>query len=452
MKRNHIRFIDLFAGMGGIRLGFEQACEQQGLQPTCVLTSEIKEHALQAYRDNFPAEPIWGDVSLLNLDKLPDFDVLLAGFPCQPFSHAGKRQGFADTRGTLFFEIEKILAHKKPFGFLLENVEGLVGHDGGRTLRIILEKLTELGYKTTWEVLNAKDFGVPQDRKRIFIVGSKTHPVSLQSFPKKTAQLASVLEKGLPVLDTAFTKMLLAHYAPHELLGKAIKDKRGGKDNIHSWDIELKGAVSAQQRSLLEQLLRERRKKHWAVQKGIRWMDGMPLTLDEIATFFLPNQSKSHLKALLDDLVAKGYVRFEHPKDLVTPPGKTRPVRQYKTDVPKGYNIVVGNLSFEIRKILDENGICPTLVAADMGKLAVVDGQGIRHLSIREGLRLSGFPDSYQLNMPATQAYDLLGNTVVVDVVRAIAERLLSVYQHDKPINIKSQRPIQEGLFQTGSV
>ena len=452
MKHNHIRFIDLFAGMGGIRLGFEQACEQQGIRSSCVLTSEIKEHALQAYQDNFPADSIWGDVSQLNLAALPDFDVLLAGFPCQPFSHAGKRQGFADTRGTLFFEIEKILAHKKPFGFLLENVEGLVGHDSGRTLRVILKKLTELGYQTTWQVLNAKHFGVPQDRKRIFIVGTKKHSVSLAGFSHKTARLASVLEKGLPVLDTAFTKTLLAHYAPHELQGKAIKDKRGGKDNIHSWDIELKGSVSQEQRRLLEQLLRERRKKHWAVQKGIHWMDGMPLTFDEIATFYVPNNADEDLQTMLDDLVAKGYVRFEHPKDLVIPEGKTRPVRQYKTDVPKGYNIVVGNLSFEIRKILDENGICPTLVAADMGKLAVVDGQGIRHLSIREGLRLSGFPDSYQLNLPAAQAYDLLGNTVVVDVVRAIADRLVSVYAEDKPINTTPQRPIQEGLFQTHSV
>ena len=165
--------------MGGFRLGFEQACAKTGYTAQCVFTSEIKSHAITVYQDNFPNSELHGDITQINAQDIPDFDVLLAGFPCQAFSCAGKRYGFADTRGTLFFEIERILQEKKPAAFILENVEGLVGHDKepnsnaklGRTLSIILEKLQQLGYQVTWQVLDAQHFGLAQSRKRIFIVG-----------------------------------------------------------------------------------------------------------------------------------------------------------------------------------------------------------------------------------------------------------------------------------------
>jgi DNA (cytosine-5)-methyltransferase 1 len=427
-----IKFIDLFSGIGGMRIGLQQACQELSIDSQCVLTSEIKPSAIKVYQDNFPQETIKGDITQIRDHEIPEFDILLAGFPCQPFSSAGTRQGFSDTRGTLFFEIERILKSKSPLGFILENVEGLVKHDHGRTLKTILEHLEDLGYQVTWKVLNAKDFGIPQDRKRIYITGTKNNPISLDFFPNSYIKLSQILETGHPTLETKFAKTLLNHYSVNELLGKAIKDKRGGQDNIHSWDLEIKGEVSEMQKALLNQLLKERRKKIWATLKGIQWMDGMPLTLDEIISFFHLDKgqviSKQELKKILDDLVKKGYLRYEHPKDIMevtNKNGKRVKKREYRTDLPKGYNIVVGKLSFEINKILDPNDITPTLVATDMDKIVVVDGKGLRQLTIREGLRLFGFPENYQINLPSRKAFDLLGNTVVVPIIKEISERIL---------------------------
>ena len=152
-----LRFIDLFAGMGGIRLGFEQAAQSLGLSTCCVFTSEIKPAAIKTYQENFPNEPIAGDITQIESSALPEFDVLLAGFPLSGFFFCRKRDGFVDTRGTLFFEVERILRDKQPQGFLLENVEGLVNHDKqdpgapiGRTLATILERLEAQGYLVTW--------------------------------------------------------------------------------------------------------------------------------------------------------------------------------------------------------------------------------------------------------------------------------------------------------------
>jgi DNA (cytosine-5)-methyltransferase 1 len=367
---------------------------------------------------------MWGDITTISTQQIPDFDILLAGFPCQPFSSAGTRQGFLDTRGTLFFEIERILKDKSPFGFLLENVEGLVQHDDGRTLTTIVNKLEQLGYQVKYDILNAKDFGVPQDRKRVYIAGTKTNTISLNFSKNAQPRLLDILETGCPTLQTNFAKKLLQQYSIEELYGKSIKDKRGGEDNIHSWDLELKGNVSLAQRELLNLLLKQRRRKIWSAKKGIHWMDGIPLTVDEIATFY----PHSKLAEMLDDLANKGYLKYEHPKDIqevINKDGNKVKKREYRFDLPKGYNIVVGKLSFPINKVLAPDDIAPTLVATDMQKLAVVDGQGLRCLTIREGLRLFGFPEDYQINLPITKAFDLLGNTVVVPIVREIAERIV---------------------------
>lgn len=419
-----IKFVDLFAGIGAIRLGLEQACQSLGFKSECVLTSEIKTSAIQVYQENFQQDKIWGDITTISTQQIPDFDILLAGFPCQPFSSAGKRQGFLDTRGTLFFEIERILKDKSPFGFLLENVEGLVQHDDGRTLTTIVNKLEQLGYQVKYDILNAKDFGVPQDRKRVYIAGTKTNTISLNFSKNAQPRLLDILETGCPTLQTNFAKKLLQQYSIEELYGKSIKDKRGGEDNIHSWDLELKGNVSLAQRELLNLLLKQRRRKIWSAKKGIHWMDGIPLTVDEIATFY----PHSKLAEMLDDLANKGYLKYEHPKDIqevINKDGNKVKKREYRFDLPKGYNIVVGKLSFPINKVLAPDDIAPTLVATDMQKLAVVDGQGLRCLTIREGLRLFGFPEDYQINLPITKAFDLLGNTVVVPIVREIAERIV---------------------------
>lgn len=429
MKKK-VKFIDLFAGMGGLRIGFEKAFQGRGFQTECVMTSEIKKHAIEALNCNFQHHKFVGDITKVDEKSIEDFDFLLAGFPCQPFSSAGNRLGFDDTRGTLFFDVARILKEKKPYGFLLENVEGLVTHDNGKTLDTILNVLNELDYNVNWKLLDSKDFGVAQSRSRVYIVGTKNNKVNLDNFEKNSAILDDILESGLETVDSHFTRCLFSHYNPEELYGKAIKDKRGGKANIHSWDIGLKGEVNSEQKKLLEQIFKERRKKKWAEEIGIKWMDGMPLTLNQIKTF---NDSEN-LKELLDDLVDKGYLKLEYPREereILKEDGKT--VRKRVPDETKelGYNIVAGKLSFEFTKILDPRGIAPTLVAMDVSKLGVIDMGGLRKLSLREGLRLCGYPEEYSLNCldNVKDGFDLLGNTVVINVVKAVVNRIVDAYE-----------------------
>lgn len=410
-----IKFIDLFAGLGGIRIGFEKAFNDLGFKTECVFSSEIKDYAIAAYKRNFNEKKVGGDITKINSDSIPNFDFLLAGFPCQPFSSAGNRNGFNDTRGTLFFEIERILRDKKPKGFVLENVEGLVNHEKGKTLNIILESLTNLGYKVNYKLIDSINFGLAQSRKRVYIVGTKDELINLDNFLERQAKFIDIQEHGKEIVNSDFTTKLLSHYSINDLYGKSIKDKRGGADNIHSWDIGLKGEVTEVQRELLNKLLKERRKKIWAEKIGIDWMDGMPLTKNQIQTFFYAE----NLQDILDDLVEKKYLVLEYPKKLV---GKKR---EYDTTKEKGYNIVTGKLSFEFSKILDPNGVTPTLVATDVEKLGVVDNGGIRKITVREGLRLFGFPEDYDLDfLKYRDSLDLLGNTVCIPVIYNICKRI----------------------------
>ena len=161
-----IKFIDLFAGIGGIRQGFEDK------KTECVFSSEWDKYASQTYEANYSEKP-FGDITKIDEKDIPSHDILLAGFPCQPFSHIGKREGFTHvTQGTLFFDVLRILKAKKPKAFLLENVKGLVTHDKGNTLRVIIKSLEEeLGYSVYYDILDAQNFGLPQRRERIIIVG-----------------------------------------------------------------------------------------------------------------------------------------------------------------------------------------------------------------------------------------------------------------------------------------
>ena len=181
--------IDLFAGIGGIRLGFEKTKRVRN-----VFGSEIDPHAARTYEANHGDNPL-SDITKIDPKSIPNFDILLAGFPCQAFSIAGRKGGFEDTRGTLFFDVANILKQKRPVAFLLENVKGLVMHKGGKTLATILGVLQDLGYHVEWRVLNSKNFGVPQNRERIYIVGFRQSCQGF-SFPQKNrhASLEKILE------------------------------------------------------------------------------------------------------------------------------------------------------------------------------------------------------------------------------------------------------------------
>lgn len=231
-----IRFIDLFAGIGGFHYGIERAFYikqtkriQQGIKdkngsdtresflgekPLCVYSNEWDKYANSVYRKHF-GECDNRDIRTVEATEIPDHDLLCGGFPCQSFSVAGKRGGFNDTRGTLFFEIARILKQKQPRLCLLENVKGLLSHDQGRTFSTIITTLDELGYDTQWQVLNSKDFGVPQNRERIFIVGHLRGTGRPKVFPigeddklvtqKDNKQLSETKISG--TIDSTYQKM-----------------------------------------------------------------------------------------------------------------------------------------------------------------------------------------------------------------------------------------------------
>lgn len=206
------RFIDLFAGIGGIRIPFQE------LGGKCVFTSEWDKFAQKTYQVNFGDLPS-GDITKIESDDIPEFDILLAGFPCQPFSQAGLKKGFSDTRGTLFFEIERIIEQKRPQAILLENVKQLRGHDKGRTIAVIKKHIEALGYSFDVDVLRAADFGVPQNRERLFIIGfdkeefviDKDYKFPYPIPPKGKTRLGDILEEDVDIKYTISDKLYEGH-------------------------------------------------------------------------------------------------------------------------------------------------------------------------------------------------------------------------------------------------
>jgi DNA (cytosine-5)-methyltransferase 1 len=186
-----MKYFSMFSGIGGFELGILRAFEKTrpDALPTlrCVGFSEIDKHATQIYQGHFHDHTNYGDATTIIAKDLPDFDLLVGGFPCQAFSIAGKRKGFADTRGTLFFDIVCILKAKRPRNFILENVRGLLSHDDGKTFRTIIATLADLGYCVEWQVLNSKDFGVPQHRERVYLVGHLGAVPRIPVFPVPAA-------------------------------------------------------------------------------------------------------------------------------------------------------------------------------------------------------------------------------------------------------------------------
>lgn len=217
-KEADFTFIDLFAGIGGIRMGFESAGGE------CVFTSEWDEPAQKTYQANFKEMP-YGDITKIEPEEIPSFDMLLAGFPCQPFSQAGLKKGFEDTRGTLFFDIARIVEHHKPSVVFLENVRNLGSHDKGNTLKVIIKTLEDLGYKVFHRLYNAKNFGVPQNRVRIYIIAFKDKvDFEFPKEPNTPTKLGDILEKKVDDKYTISDKL----WAGHQRRKKEHKEKGNG--------------------------------------------------------------------------------------------------------------------------------------------------------------------------------------------------------------------------------
>ena len=238
-----LKFIDLFAGIGGIRIAFERAGGK------CVFTSEWDEPCQVMYEANFGEKP-FGDITKIVADEVPEHDILTGGFPCQAFSIIGNGRGFADTRGTLFFDVERILKAKQPKAFLLENVKQLTTHDNGRTFKTILEHLENLGYFVHYKVLNGLDFGVPQKRERIMIVGFKeNHPFEFPRNGTETKTLSDILEPDEQIDKKHFLSDYFHKKVQRKLKeqGKrittrpiVIHENKGGNLGIHPFSTALR--------------------------------------------------------------------------------------------------------------------------------------------------------------------------------------------------------------------
>ena len=411
-----IRFIDLFSGIGGMRLAFEAAARSLNLETECVLSSEINPDAQLVYQTNFSDTPS-GDIRLI--DKLPEHDILLAGFPCQSFSGAGKKAGFGDTRGTLFFEIMRLIDTAQPQGFIFENVRGLVSHDSGRTLETIKHDITSRGYSFDYFLLNSSNFSLPQNRVRVYLVGilnasphfrlvsdlgpkdshSSNHQQLSLFYPlSQPVTVADILEDNpdakydcSPELVKALKQIV--NQDLNRLHGMRLIDYRGG-NSIHSWELGLRGECCLAEIELMNIFILKRRNKEFGNHQ-----DGKLLSKEQIATFF----AHPNLDEILDSLVTKKYLQRNNQL----------------------YKPVSGNFSFEVYKFLDPAKISVTVVASDANRLGVYHNHRVRRITPREAARLQGFPDNFSLHSNDDKAYHQMGNSVSVNVVTTVAQEVI---------------------------
>lgn len=417
-----------------MRLAFEEAARSLEIETECVLSSEIDRDARFVYEQNFANQPC-GDIR--KIETLPTHDILLEGFPCQSFSYAGKKEGFGDTRGTLFFEIMRLVDTYQPQAFIFENVRGLVSHDRSRTLETIQHEIQNRGYSFDAFLLNSTNFGLPQNRVRIYIVGilnaspkyeliSDVGPQDSHSYSHaEQLSLFHDLRSPIKVLDilednpdrkydcspefVAALKRVLNNDLDR-LHGIRLIDYRGG-NSIHSWELGLRGECSTEEIELMNRFILKRRNKEFG-----KTQDGKLLTQEQISTFF----DRPNLDTILNSLVQKKYLQKNG--DLYKP--------------------VSGNFSFEVYKFLDPHKISVTLVASDANRLGVYHNNRVRRITPREAAKLQGFPDRFQLHNNDDKAYYQLGNSVSINVVKAVAQEVIpNTVDWVKNIAKKDDRP-----------
>jgi len=382
-----MKFYDLFAGIGGFRVGMEKNGHE------CVGSCEIDKYARQVYAKNFGHEPEQRDVRELDPKDIPDFDCLCAGFPCQAFSLAGKRRGFEDTRGTLFFEIARIAREKQPSLLFLENVKGLLSHDKGETFRVILETLDELGYWYEWQVINSKYF-VPQNRERVFIIGHLRGSSSREVLPLREDSEVNAESYG----ETS-----------------DVKDRHTGAITANYW----KGYGAGRT------MIAEPKSKHVNITKH--------------------NASRVYSKDGIAPSVMAGEgtgtrIKIAEPKLKVLKNSNDDSYRIYSTDgVARSLRANSGGLGSKtgvyaekkITMIMNANTNSNMknrvqmrdktwTLTGNSGDFSIWDNYRIRKLTPTECERLQGFPDGWTKGVSDTQRYKMLGNAVTTNVVEYI--------------------------------
>lgn len=377
-----MKFIDLFAGIGGFRYGLQKvAAESEGGSNSeggasqhgqrafyCVWSNEWDKYASQIYKKHY-GECDTRDIRTVDTSEIPDHDLLCAGFPCQSFSIAGKRLGFEDTRGTMFFEIARVIRDKRPRYFLLENVKGLLSHDEGKTFQTILGVLSDLGYEYQWQVLNSKNFGVPQNRERIFIVGHFRGTSRPEVFPIGESYSISHQTK-------------YAEQAGRSRISSTIDARYGSLRNAGETYLHYIGGIKGKRDMWLKD--NKQNSRNFSQGQRVYSSDGIASTIAGNAGGLGGKTGLYAIPVLTPD-------RME----------KRQNGRRFKND---------GDPAF-------------TLTSQD--KHGVYDGLSIRRLTPVECERLQGFPDNWTEGISDTQRYKCLGNAVTTLVITEIGRKLI---------------------------
>lgn len=429
-KAPKFTFIDLFSGIGGFRIALED------LGGKCVGFSDIYKPAIQVYKENFDTsdELEIGDLTL-NHD-LPYADILTGGVPCQSWSIAGSKKGFDDPRGKLWLDTIQVTDKVRPKAFIYENVKGLADPRNKANLDLILHEFHKIGYNTQYKVLNAFDYGLPQSRERIFIVGFREdidhtkfeYPESHKYLPN----LSSILEDTLVRADRKESRE--AYKNSFNMAAVANKgnffifsDVRNGEYTIHSWDLI---ETTALEKEICVRMLKNRRNKKYGPK------DGNPMSLEHIQELFATNvlpldelkKQEAVTEEQLNDLVDKKILRFKDGKYELA-----------NSKISSGINGVY-------RIFLPESHVFSTLTKSGSRDFVATESipdsiedrkayfieniflkQKYRTVSIREGARIQGFDDSYKLDVPYSTALGLLGNSIAIPVVREVSKKLLEV-------------------------
>lgn len=364
--------MSLFSGIGGFELGIQRSCAEA----ECVGFAEIDKYASIIYKNHFPNHTNYGDITNIDEHGLPDFELLCGGFPCQSFSIAGKRGGFEDTRGTLFFHIARIAKHARPRLLFLENVKGLLSHDGGRTFNTIIAVLDELGYDLQWQVLNSKNHGVPQNRERVFIVGHIRETARPQVFPFLENDSEDIV---LPTITTRITADSNGTYVG-ERSSQEIKQLNAPKhsnERVYAAD-GISPTLNTMQGGNRQPFIMQRPRGH---NKGGDKLLAPTLTGNSYQVV-VENDNNIHIRR-----------------------------RDEKGSTPQG------------AKFNKPSGVTETLRSAQPAK--VIENAKIRRLTPKECERLQGFPDDWTLGVSDSQRYKMIGNAVTVNVIEAVAQKLL---------------------------
>ena len=399
--KKQVRVFSMFTGIGGFEVGIENSY----INHKMVGFSELDKYAIEIFNKHFKGITNYEDATRIDETKLPDFDLLVGGFPCQAFSVAGNLRGFDDTRGTLFFDIARILGHKKPKHFILENVRGLLSHGSGRTFQRIIEILTNLGYLVEWEVLNSKNYGVPQNRERVYIIGHLRGQSRPKVFPiRKSEEVSDSSREEKRKVGSTLSSTITSNYKkgvhalneqyimePREITKNQSMAYRVYKSDGVSTTLKAVGGGVGAKTGLYEVracLTPERKDKR---QNGRRFKD------NEEPMFTLTGQDRHGV--MINEATKKGYAVAEEGDSInaAVPTSKTRR----------------GRVGKKIAQTLDTGMQQHTLQKSV-----------IRRLTPTECERLQGFPDGWTEGISDTQRYKCLGNAVTTNVITEIINRL----------------------------